>query len=371
MPAPVRDLIVSPTTTPVRIELEPALNAIHSLVLVAKTDDLSGLGEWVTRTSAAMTNEEVLRHRLVMIGFFFAVVPRQRWPSFPAYLDHLATMPPLALRDKLLTAYETMPCIDDETVATPVDLDEVLASAGSYLDFLDQRFSPEYIDRELETKAYSYVVDPVAMQTLIVSHLRHMWTNYLADEWENIYSMLSDAVTAFQQVDFVDMDRLAIAEFITDQDLSTDHWRSHLDGNEKLIFIPSAHAGPYLGKYLLGDSLAIVFGARLPEGTHFVAPDLSRAEVLVRLSALADDTRLRILRLVAEDGEQRSQDIMQQLSLSQSAASRHLKQLSATGYLIERRCEGAKCYSLNPDRIESTLNAVSTYLLARNGKVSM
>ena len=50
------------------------------------------------------------------------------------------------------------------------------------------------------------------------------------------------------------------------------------------------------------------------------------------------------------------------LDLSQSAASRHLKQLSATGYLIERRREGAKCYSLNPDRIEATLQALANFL---------
>jgi ArsR family transcriptional regulator len=109
--------------------------------------------------------------------------------------------------------------------------------------------------------------------------------------------------------------------------------------------------------------MGLVFGARLPEGALIDAPDLSRAEMLVRLNALADDTRLRILKLVADQGEQRSQDIMNRLELSQSASSRHLKQLSATGYLNERRCEGAKCYSLNPERLEDTLCAIRNFLL--------
>jgi DNA-binding MarR family transcriptional regulator len=68
------------------------------------------------------------------------------------------------------------------------------------------------------------------------------------------------------------------------------------------------------------------------------------------------------LKLVAEAGELRSQDIINRLELSQSAASRHLQQLSATGYLTERRCEGAKCYRLNSERIENTLRAVSAFL---------
>ena len=35
---------------------------------------------------------------------------------------------------------------------------------------------------------------------------------------------------------------------------------------------------------------------------------------------------------------------------------------SATGYLAERRREGAKCYSLDPQRIETVLTALSYYL---------
>ena len=120
--------------------------------------------------------------------------------------------------------------------------------------------------------------------------------------------------------------------------------------------------GPYVGQIELDDGIAIIFGARMPEGTRDVDPEISRAEILVRLSALADDTRLQILRAIREEGELRSQDIMKVLNLSQSATSRHLSQLNATGYLIARRCEGAKCYRLNTDRIEDTLNSVSAYL---------
>jgi DNA-binding transcriptional ArsR family regulator len=82
----------------------------------------------------------------------------------------------------------------------------------------------------------------------------------------------------------------------------------------------------------------------------------------MRLSALADDTRLRILELVASAGEQRAQDITARLELSQSASSRHLRQLSATGYLTERRCEGAKCYRLSQYRIDDTFSALQAFL---------
>ena len=118
-----------------------------------------------------------------------------------------------------------------------------------------------------------------------------------------------------------------------------------------------------MSKFYVKNDFWVFFGARVPEGVRFHAPDLSRTEIVVRLNALADDSRLRILRLISEQGEQRSQDIISTLDFSQSAASRHLKQLSATGLVSERRCNGSKCYALNTERVENTLQAISAFLL--------
>jgi DNA-binding transcriptional ArsR family regulator len=174
--------------------------------------------------------------------------------------------------------------------------------------------------------------------------------------------LLQDAVMAFQQVDFSGMSRLEAAQLITGQASVGERWRSALEDMERVVFVPSAHLGPYVRTFRSSTALWVFFGARIPEGVRFDSPDLSRAEILVRLGALADDDRLRILRLVSEEGELRSQDIIETLDLSRSAASRHLRQLSATGYIAVRRCSGAKCYKLNPERIRDTLQAVSTFL---------
>jgi DNA-binding transcriptional ArsR family regulator len=159
------------------------------------------------------------------------------------------------------------------------------------------------------------------------------------------------------------MTREEITKYITGSEVEPEFWEKVPEENWQLVFVPSAHTGPYLGKFHYKNVQGLVFGARLPADTEIHAPDLSRNEITIRLSALADDVRLRILKLIAEEGELRSQEIMERLDISQSAASRHLKQLSATGYLNERRCSGAKCYSLNPERIQDTLRAVSAFLL--------
>ncbi len=268
------------------------------------------------------------------------------------------------LRAYARTSKDTHECapVTDESWSEAL---AALESVDAYLDFLRERFGPDRLNEELETRAYSYVVDPPAMQELIVSHLREMWSRFLAPEWERVRSMLQDSVTAFQQLDLGNMSRLEAARLVTGQALREEKWARMLERVERVIFVPTVHAGPYLGKLHHDETLTVwlLFGARLPEGVSFHAPDLSRAEIIVRLNTLADDNRLRILKLISERGELRSQEIMEQLELSQSAASRHLKQLSATGYLAERRHSGAKCYALEPQRIQSTLDAISNFLL--------
>ncbi len=366
---PVQDVIVQPDAGPVVVALEPAHNAIHSMLMVVKAEHLSGLGDWVMQTADSMTAEERKHHELVIIGFFHAILPAESWSSFPTYIEHLAASDPWVLRDRMMATYARFPQKPAGSegghsgLVSHVSLEEVLRDTESYLSFLRARFDAQHVDEELESWAYSYVVDPPAMQDLIVAHLRKVWNKYLAEEWARVEPMLIDSVRAFGQTDLSTMGKREAVEWVTGQELDGEHWATMLAEAERIILVPSAHVGPYKGKYREGDTLWLIFGARLPEGSQYYAPDLSRAEIVVRLGALADDNRLRILQSIAEAGELASQDIMAQLGLSQSAASRHLKQLSATGYLVERRCSGAKCYRLEPKRIDDTLQAVSRFLL--------
>ncbi|MEJ2211185.1 MAG: ArsR family transcriptional regulator [Anaerolineae bacterium] len=367
---PVEEFLIEPGDTPLEIAVEPAHNAIYSLLLVAKNDEPWGLGAWVERTARALDAADAHRHRLVLLGFYHAIVPSRGWTSFPAYVDHLATCDPLVLRDRLLEAYARMPVQGEGTVGLlpagkHVDRRVVLRDVDSYLEFLYQRFPAEHVDAELEAEAYAYAVDPPAMQDLIATHLRRMWDEHLAAEWTRVEPMLADSARAFREQDLGRMTRREAARWATDQDLEGTKWDTLFEQAGHIILVPSAHIGPYVGRMWSGDTYWLFFGARLPKGSPIHAPDLSRAELLVRLAALTDDTRLQILQRIAAEGELSSQEIMASLALSQSATSRHLKQLSATGYLSERRCNGAKCHTLAPERIEETLQALSSFLLGK------
>jgi ArsR family transcriptional regulator len=358
---PDQGFIVTPTTTLIDVALEPAHHVLHSLMLLAKSEHTSGFGEWVVHTAAALSAADRETIRLVTIGLHYATVPVQSWPSFPAYVDHLAAMEPLALRDKMLDTYSRILPLSEEEFQgmsaqpLPIDVEALLADVDAYLAFLRERFDADHMDDALEAKAYTYVIDPPAMQA----------DNYLAAEWRRVEPMLQDAVRAFQQVDLASMTVPGAIEYVTGSDFEESQWSCLLQRATHITFVPSAHVGPYAGRYGVGCERAwILFGARLPKGVQIHAPDLSRNEILVRLNALADDNRLRVLKFVSEQGEQCSSKIMDELELSQSTVSRHLNQLAAAGYLSARRVDGSKCYQLHPERIEETLQAISAFLLS-------
>ncbi len=350
------------------VSLEPASNGFMSLLLAAKRDQDPGIHEWINKFHTAISSEEYARHKLVMIGLFYAVVPEKRHDSFPDYIDYLDRQPPSALRDRLLNSYAEICLVEPRPVGSPlaVNWDEVLSSASSYVDFLKSRFTEENVDVELEARAYEYVLDPAAMKQLIVSHLRWAWKNHLEPEWMRVRPMLEESVKAFQKADMSGMSRIEAARFITGHELEESHWAKVFEKSEMVLFIPNAHIGPYLQRAHSGNLLLIYFGARQPESAQERIPELDRAEIVARLSALADDTRLNILQMIAERGEMRAPEVIDATGLSQPSVSRYLIQLTATGYLQERRINGAKVYNLNRDRIEKTLKAISAFLLDRS-----
>jgi Predicted transcriptional regulators len=350
------------------IMLEPAMNAFISMLLISTAKDEPGIHEWVTKTYGQMSIEERFRHKLVTIGFHYSILPAVPGATFETYLDHLEATPPSEFRNRLLNAYSEI-CFTKEAQGIEnqsVDWDEVLSSAKNYVEFLRSRFGDELIDEEVETRAYQYVIDPAALKQLITGHIRWFWKNHLQAEWTRVRPMLEESARAFNQIDVSDMSRVEIVQFVTGKEINETKWGDQLLNAKELIFIPNAHIGPYIRTAKVRDNFYIYFGAHLPEGSDIRVPELDRAEIVSRISALADDTRLQILQLIAEKGEMRSQEIMEVINLSQPSVSRYLSQLTAAGFLQERRANGAKAYILNEDRIEKTLKAVSAFLLGRS-----
>lgn len=350
---------------------EPAFQMIESLLVLARFDHLGGLSARLQKIHDQMSEREIKRNCLVTVGFFGAIIPQKSWKSFPDYLNYLTTIDPRKLQKRLLDYIEQMfqnqktqsPLIKDNTL----DRERLLNNQSEYIALLKNELKVSQNELGMEVQAHSYLTDPPAMQDLIIEHLNHMWDTYFAEEWEATAPLIQKSIEAFNSLSQKGLDRLAIIEQVADgrlvEQLKQVGALEYFLSIPRLVMIPSPHLGPYYGKFRRGDTLWYLFGAHVPEGADTTIPELDLADVNMRLTALADDTRLRILQyLVAHDGKT-SNEIIQALSLSQSAASRHLKQLSITGYLKERREGCGKSYSLNTKRIKQTMRAVEKFLL--------
>jgi ArsR family transcriptional regulator len=363
MPAQLQaELVLSPPATTIQFEIEPAHNALYSLMLLNFADTLSGLDDWVTRTAPSFSPERRHNNRLVLEGLHYAVSPIKSWASFEDYLDDLTATNPVELRDRLLERLTTAHVHDLPRGVRPVPSipPQKLLDKQTYLRWLAEKFAGDY-DPELESEAHDYLVEPARMHTLIVYHLQTMWREYMRAEWQRVRPMLEEAVAAFRAQDWSKLGALQIARQVTNQELKP-YWEGMIERAHHLTLIPSAHIGPYLGKFYYDNSLWLLFGAHLPGGAHTTSSALTRSELLVRISALNDDTRLRILELLAQRDEMCAQDIITLLDVSQPAVSRHLKQLSATGYVTERRRDTNKCYALNRERLDETCQLLHRFL---------
>jgi DNA-binding transcriptional ArsR family regulator len=351
-----RDFFLAPETVTVQVGLEPVHNLLNSLMLIADTERQSGFSEWVTQTAAQLSPERKRTNLLITLGFFDAIVPEQTWSSFPAYLEFLERQDPPALRDRAL--------MWSEHKDNPPSRETLLNSVDAYLMLVESVYTEkkmERFDEDLYREIHTLLNDPPRMKALVIHHLRDMWEHILAPEWERVQPMLQQAVEAFQQLDYSGLNALEAIRLVTGRDMSM-WWGDYVGRFKQIIFVPSAHIGPYITSIDEKGVAWIIFGARLPKGAKIEAPALSRSELMVQLSALADDTRLRILELISEHGELCAQDVITLLDLSQSSASRHLRQLTATGYLIERRQEVSKCYTLNMARFEDTVQALRKFV---------
>lgn len=121
----------------------------------------------------------------------------------------------------------------------------------------------------------------------------------------------------------------------------------YLRGVSHVVFVPSCHIGPYVVFTVTYPTMAISFNSRTVSAERY--SDGVAIRLFPPLKALADETRLQIVSLLA-DREMYAEEIRRELGLSQPAASRHLQLLENTGVLRVRRANNMKYYSVDRER---------------------
>ncbi|MBK8047822.1 MAG: DUF2087 domain-containing protein [Anaerolineales bacterium] len=307
--------------------LAPAHNALLSLW--ALTADAAPPVEPAFAELAAQLAPEARLQSLALRPQGAALTPAADATSFEAYLD--------ALAEKPATAFAAPRDASDATAPT---LDAALPA------------------------------DPTALQQRVVDHLRTVWHNLVAAEWARQAPLLAKLTSSVNEVvcsqpAWSAADGYATLRFLLQTEPAGDQLQQ-LAGVQRIILVWSPHVLAWCSRFGSADTLWVL---RKFDPQLLRRDPLTRAEVLGPLSALADDTRLRILELLIENGEQRAQAIISQLDGSQGNVSRHLKQLVNGGFVRERRAGDAnKLYAFNQAGVQRLMYLTRQLLSSDNAQ---
>ena len=358
------NIALAPDTVDAVVRADPAYNALTSLLVLNNVPFRSGFSPWVEHTAILLSDQQQSTNQMLFWGLGLDTLlqlfpPTRDWANFQAFLHDFALVDANALRDAALNYYSkpTAMLAAEFPHLDYTDPDLFLRDRDVFLNYMyslyGQKAGDSYgaMPRFFE-RLFDLLHNPEELKAVVINHLHDMWENYLSAEWESVHAKVDQAVHAFSRMNLSALSAHEAMRVVTGRDLREIIPQADIEGLEKIVFVPSPHSGPYVLWSIRPPVMHLIFGLRLPTETEQGQSVLGRDELLMVLDALDDETRLDILAMIRERGEIGAPEIMVHFELSQSAASRHLRQLSATGLLTERRCNGAKkCYAFNADRI--------------------
>jgi DNA-binding transcriptional ArsR family regulator len=211
---------------------------------------------------------------------------------------------------------------------------------------------------------------PVELADRLAAALERYWEEAFRAEWARIEPLLARSI--------VEAGRLLAAVGIwavlgrlpahcrvdaERRELQVDLPHEHavdVSASNPLVLTPSVFVWPHL---LVNCDppwpLALVYAA--PALVREAEPRIPPEELLRILRALADDTRLRVLKLIAER-PRTTQELGPLVGLSRAGLSKSLQRLAEAGLVVPRREGYYVLYSLAPERVDALAAALGRFL---------
>jgi DNA-binding transcriptional ArsR family regulator len=175
-------------------------------------------------------------------------------------------------------------------------------------------------------RLFEDMADPEATKQRWLNVMREYHAVFFADEEKRLLPilerMLDDAKALARKTAVPDLIERLSNGFTLSPDIELD----------RLVLVPSVWLHPYVLRAEISESeLLVVWGAH-PPGHRVVPGESVPEDALLVLRALADPTRLRLLRLIA--AEPRSlQSLAQEVKLSLPTVSHHIRELRGAGLI--------------------------------------
>ena len=218
--------------------------------------------------------------------------------------------------------------------------------------------------------AHQLLEDPLGLLERFTAMLEHYWEEAFSREWERIEPDLAASVSEAGRVitrsGLYALLRGLWPEVRSDADagrFSLERPHDHdieIGGGDLLVLAPSVYVWPHVRVNCDAPwPLGLVFPAS--SIVREARPRIPPAQLVGVLRALADDTRLRALRLIAERPRS-TQELAPLVGVTEAALSKHLRTLAEAG-LLERHRDGYYVlYRIVPDRVAALAPSLAAFL---------
>ena len=212
--------------------------------------------------------------------------------------------------------------------------------------------------------------DPAELREQFLVLVADYWDAAFADEWSRLEPLLADAVAASGRLIARDgvyallrtlMRSLRVDEHAEEfgLDIPHDH-RVEVTAENRLTLVPSAFVWPHVRVNCDAPfPLSLVYPA--PFIASEAKPRIPDGELLRLLKVLADDTRLRALRLIAR-APRSTQELAPLVGITEAGLSKHLRLLADAGVVTTQREGYYVVYRLAPERLEPLTEALLRFL---------
>jgi DNA-binding transcriptional ArsR family regulator len=327
------------------------------MALVLDANSIEGLDPWVYTTHGELSDEMRLDLSAVLIlgaksttyhGWLLDLPPdAAAHRSFAAFLAWLNTFSVEDYRDLLDSSLAMMheKCGEAKTDVNVEARDDEAALRGCYGEMVDEL----HLERLLHLYRH-----PAEFKAQLVSVTSRFWEQFYRQEFERSLEVMERSVRYHRQQSY-SADLVTTFADVTGRRFPKGD-EVYYENTERVLFVPSCHIGPYVMLSPCDEAsqtILIHYNARTTSTQEVEATPTRGASIqdlFPPLKALADETRLQILSIL--DGrELYAQEIVDELDISQSAVSRHLKLMVTGGILDVRKEESMKFYAINQEAL--------------------
>jgi DNA-binding transcriptional ArsR family regulator len=341
----------------------PVLEAVLSLHVLVEPKHHPLQHQWARqmRSLSPTLKREIAAFSFAYRSYFPAFLfpaATGTFATFESELTHLRTLAPQVLSFEFTETFSCgMLARDLARLEDPLACELILKNAAT-----------------LEPKSLSLVKlaleEPFTLFNRFVDLLSAYWEAAFQVEWQRLEELLaSDVAQAGARIAAHGLYAFLQGlwpEIRTDQG-SQRFWleRPHehevvIGPDDQFVLVPSVYVWPHVRVNCDQPWLpSLVFPiAALKRAAR---PSLPPNEMLRVLRALADDTRLQVLRLIAERPRS-TQELAPLVGLSEAALSKHLRLLAEAGVLQAQRTGYYVLYHLEPEQITMVMESLPTYL---------